>query len=67
MCLIYKGIILYKDAIVLEDCRKVFAQDLDIYFSYNAHPLRILVPLYYYKISFTLKAEYSPKHLCFAL
>jgi hypothetical protein len=67
VCLVYKGIVLHKDAIVLEDYRKVFAQDFNVYFSYDAPPLRILVPLYHYKISFTSKAECSLKHLCLAL
>jgi hypothetical protein len=63
---VYRRIILHKDAIVLEDCKKVFAQDFNIHFSSNAPPLRILVPLYYYKITLTPKAKCSLKHLCLA-
>jgi hypothetical protein len=44
--LIYRRIILHKDAIVLEDRGKVFGQDLKVDFSCDAPPLRILVPLY---------------------
>jgi hypothetical protein len=64
---VYRGIVLHKDAISLENCRKVFAQDLSIYLSYNAPSLRILVSFYYYKICPTLKAERYLEHLCLAL
>jgi len=51
---------------MLEDYKKVFVQNFNIYFSSNAPPLCILVPLYYHKITLTLKAKCSLKHLCLA-
>ena len=51
---------------MLEDCRKVFAQDFNVHFSSNAPPLCIFVPLYHYKITLTLKAKCGLKHLYLA-
>ena len=59
-----KGIILHKDTIVFEDYRKMFSQNLQVYFSYYAPSLRVLVPFYNYQITPYSKAERGPKYLC---
>ena len=65
VCHVYKGIILHKDTIVFEDRRKVFAQDLKVYFSCDALSFCILVLLYYHQITPNSNAERCLKHLCF--
>jgi hypothetical protein len=62
--LVNKGIILHKDAIVLKDRKKIFGQNLQVYFNYNAPSLRVLVFLYNHQITPYLKAERGLKHLC---
>ena len=51
---------------MLEDYKKVFVQNFNIYFSSNAPPFCILVPIYHHKITLIPKAKYSPKYLCLA-
>jgi hypothetical protein len=48
---------------MLKDHKKIFGQNLQVYFSYNAPPLHVLVPFHNHQIISYPKAEYGLKHL----